>query len=463
MRSKLLTLAFCAAALVPLVAQSQFPSEPPKPGPPRDFRVPEPKRFTLGNGLQVAMVQWGQMPKVRASLVVRTGNAFEKANEVWLADLTGDLVREGTGTRTASEISRQAARMGGSLDISVGGDTTTIGGDVLSEFGPDYVTLLADVVRNPKFPASELDRLKANLSRNLAVALSQPQQLALQKFRAVLYGDHAYGRVFPTSEMIQGYSLDQVKAFYASNYGAGRTRLYIVGKFDEKAVEESVRKAFEGWTKGTAPAPEPAKPASTRSIHLIDRPGAPQSTIILGVPTIDPSSEDFIALTVADALLGGAFASRITKNIREDKGYTYSPYSELSTRYRDAYWAENADVTTAQTGPALKEIFAEIDGMQAQPPDAKELEGIKNYLAGTYVLRNSSRGGIAAQLLYVDLHGLPADYLNTYVKKVYAVTPQQVSEMAKKYVKDDEATIVIVGDRKVIDEQVKAFGKVSDK
>ncbi len=101
--------------------------------------------------------------------------------------------------------------------------------------------------------------------------------------------------------------------------------------------------------------------------------------------------------------------------------------------------------------------------MQAQPPDAKELEGIKNYLAGTYVLRNSSRGGIAAQLLYVDLHGLPADYLNTYVKKVYAVTPQQVSEMAKKYIKDDEATIVIVGDRKVIDEQLKAFGKVSDK
>jgi predicted Zn-dependent peptidase len=442
------------------VAAQQFPSEPPAPGQPRDFRVPEAKRFTLDNGLEVAMVQWGAMPKVRVTLSLRTGNAFEGAKEVWLADLTGNLMREGTTTRTATEISKEAARMGGSLDISIGGDTTTIGGDVLSEYGASYATLVADVVRNPKFPAAELDRLKADMMRNLAVSLSQPQQLALQKFRAVLYGDHPYGRVFPTDEMIKSYTLDQIKQFYASTYGAGRSRLYVVGNFDPAAMESSIRKGFEGWTKGTPAAPERPKPASQRSVYLIDRPGAPQSTIVLGVPTIDPSNEDFVTLTVMDALLGGAFASRITRNIREDKGYTYSPYSELSTRYRDTYWAENADVTTAHTGASLKEIFAEIDRLQAQPPDEKELAGIKNYLAGTYVLQNSSRGGITAQLQYVDLHGLPADYLNTYVKRVYAVSPQQLTEMAKKYLKDDQATIVIVGDRKAIEEQVKGFGEI---
>ena len=111
----------------------------------------------------------------------------------------------------------------------------------------------------------------------------------------------------------------------------------------------------------------------------------------------------------------------------------------------------------------MKEIFAEIDRLQSTPPDARELEGIKNYLAGTYILQNSSRGGIAGQLQYVDLHGLPADYLTTYVKKVHAVTPQQVTEMAKKYLLDDQATIVIVGDRKVIEEQVKSFGTIVDK
>lgn len=463
MKIKLLAVALIAALVASVAAQDQFPSEPPKPGEPRDFRVPEPKRFTLDNGLQVAMVQWGNMPKVRVTLAVRSGNAFEKENEVWLADLTGDLMREGTATRTATEISREAARMGGALTVSVGVDTTTIGGDVLSEYGAPYAALVADVLRNPRFPASELDRLKANMSRNLAVSLSQPQQVALQKFRDVLYGDHPYGRVFPTNEMIKGYTLDQIKGFYSSTYGAARSRLYVVGNFDPVAVEASIRKAFEGWTKGTPPTTPPAKPQSSRSVYLIDRPGAPQSTIILGMPTIDPSDEDFIPLTVMDALLGGAFASRITRNIREDKGYTYSPYSELSTRYRDAYWAENADVTTAQTGASLKEIFAEIDRLQAQPPDPKELEGIKNYLAGTYVLQNSSRGGITAQLQYVDLHGLPADYPNTYVKRVYAVTPQQVTEMAKKYLKDEQATIVIVGDRKAVEEQVKGFGKVVEK
>ena len=463
MRSRFLIAAAMLGAVMSLAAQGQFPSEPPKPGAPRDFRVPEPKRFTLDNGLQVTLVQWGNMPKVRFTLSLRTGNAFEKANEVWLADLTADLMREGTLTRTASQISQEAARMGGALDVSVGADATTIAGDVLSEFGAHYAALVADVVRNPKFPASELDRLKANMSRNLAVSLSQPQQLALQKFRAVLYGDHPYGRVFPTNEMIQGYTLDQIKQFYASTYGAGRARLYVVGNFDPSAVEASIRKAFDGWTKGTTPAAATPKPVSTRAVYLVDRPGAPQSTIILGMPTIDPSSDDFVALTVMDALLGGAFASRITKNIREDKGYTYSPYSELSARYRDAYWAENADVTTAQTGPSLKEILSEIDRLQAQPPDAKELEGIKNYLAGTYVLQNSSRGGITAQLQYVDLHGLPATYPNTYVKKVYSVSPQQVSELARKYLQDDQATIVIVGDRKVIEEQVKGFGKIIEK
>jgi zinc protease len=459
----LLISTIIVAAGVTGTTQAQFPSEPPKPGAPKDFRVPAPKRFTLDNGLEVALVQWGNMPNVRVTLNVRTGNAFEKADEVWLSDLTGDLIREGTPARNATQISREAARMGGALNISVGGDSTTVGGDVLSEFGAPMVELVADVVRHPRFPESELARLKANMSRNLAVSLSQPQQIALQKFRAVLYGDHPYGRVFPTDAMIQGFTIDQARKFYGATYGAGRSRLYVVGQFDVAAVEAAIRKSFAGWEKGTPASPQPPKPTTKRAVHLIDRPAAPQSTIILGVPAVDPSSADFVALTVMDALLGGAFASRITRNIREDKGYTYSPYSELSTRYRDTYWAQNADVTTVQTGLSLKEIFAEIDRLQKEPPSDAELRGIQNYLAGTYILQNSSRGGITAQLRYVDLHGLPASYPNTYVKQVYAVTPQRVTEVAKKYLQDDQATIVVVGDRKVIEEQLKAFGTIIDK
>ena len=206
----------------------------------------------------------------------------------------------------------------------------------------------------------------------------------------------------------------------------------------------------------TAPAP-----ATTRAVYIIDRPGAVQSSVIIGMPVIDPTSEDYVALGVMDALLGGSFGSRITRNIREDKGYTYSPYSEVSTRYRDAYWAQNAEITTKDTGPAIKEVFAEIDRLQAEPPSAKELAGIQNFIAGTFVLQNSSRGGITSQLAFMDLHGLPASYANEYVKKVYAVTPAKVTEVARKYLTDDLATIVVVGDRKAIEPQLTALGKIA--
>jgi zinc protease len=186
-----------------------------------------------------------------------------------------------------------------------------------------------------------------------------------------------------------------------------------------------------------------------------------QSTILLGMPVIDPSKPDYIPLAVTHTLLGGYFSSRITSNIREQKGYTYSPFSQISWRYRDAYWAEQADVTTAVTGASLKEIFGEIDRLQGEAPGATELRAVQSYMTGTFVLRNSTRAGIIAQLQYVDLHGLPSSYVNDYVSKVTAVTPADVQRMAKTYIQDDKATIVVVGDKKVIEEQVTPFAKTN--
>ena len=185
-----------------------------------------------------------------------------------------------------------------------------------------------------------------------------------------------------------------------------------------------------------------------------------QSTVILGMPVIDPSNPDWIPLQVTNTLLGGFFSSRITANIREAKGYTYSPNSAVTPRNHDAYWAEIADVTTAVTGPSLKEIFYEIDRLQGEAPSDKELAGIKSYMAGTFVLQNSSRPGIIGQLAFVDLQGLPDDYLNRFVANVNAVTAAKVQETAKKDLPDDKATIVIAGDRKVIEDQVKPYGTI---
>ena len=433
---------------------------PPAAGTPKDFTIPAPKKFTLSNGMKVTLVPYGTVPKVTVDLAVLGGNATEGAKEVWLGDLTGTWMREGTTTRTATQISESAARMGGSLDVDVGANMTRVFGDSLSDFGPEMVRLVADVARSPSFPAAELPRLKADMVRQLSIALARPQQIALEKFRSLMYPGHAYGRLFPTPETVQGFTEAQVRTYYGANFGAGRAHLYVAGVFDPAAMEASIRDAFGSWKAGTPVTFVVPSPQSGRFIHLIDRPGAVQSTIVMGLPVVDPSKPDFVPLLVMNNLLGGYFSSRITSNIREAKGYTYSPFSQVSVRFRDAYWAQNADVTTNVTGPSLKEIFFEMDRLRREPPTADEMKAVQNYMAGVFVLQNSSRAGIIGQLEFVDLHGLPDDYLSGYVRRVYAVTAQDVQKMAQKYIQDNKTTIVVVGDRKVIEEQLKPYGMI---
>ncbi len=454
-----LLLSCCILFAATTLAQKQTP---PEGGKPKDFSLPAKQTFTLDNGLKATLVSYGTLPKVTVRVVVGVGNINEAAEEVWLSDLTGDLMKEGTTSRSAEDIAREAARMGGDINISVTQNQTSISGDVLSEFGPEVVELLADIAQNPLIPEKELGRLKNDRLRQLSIERAQPRPMVLERFLKVMYPDHPYGRLYPTQEMIQNYSLEKIQKFYSSNFGASRTRVYVAGRFDPKGVEAAIRKAFGGWARGSEPEVTLPKPVTKRAIYLIDRPGAAQSTIYMGLPTIDPSKPDYLPLLVTNSLLGGSFASRITSNIRENKGYTYSPFSTVSVRYRDAYWAEIADVTTDVTGPSLKEIFFEIDRLQSEPPSQEELKGIQNYLAGTFVLNNSSRGGIIGQLAFLDLHGLGDSYLTDYVKNVYSVAPKNVQRIAQTYIRDKEMTIVIAGDRKKIAGQVAAYGTVVD-
>jgi predicted Zn-dependent peptidase len=252
-----------------------------------------------------------------------------------------------------------------------------------------------------------------------------------------------------------------VRAFHAANYGARRATLYVVGQFDAAAVERAAREAFASWAPGAAPTVRPPTPKTERSVTLLDRPGAVQSTVNLGVPVADPSNPDYTRLEVTNALLGGSFGSRITTNIREQKGYTYSPYSTLSPRYRSAYWAEVADVTTDKTGASLTEIFGEVDRLRREAPPAPELRGIQNYLAGTFTLRNGSRGGVAGQLQFLDVHGLPDSYLTGYVGRVMAVTPEEVRGTAERWLAPERMTLVVVGDKKTVEPQVAPFGRTT--
>jgi predicted Zn-dependent peptidase len=257
--------------------------------------------------------------------------------------------------------------------------------------------------------------------------------------------------------MLKSYTIAQVKDFYTRNFGAARAHVYIVGVYDESQMERAVRDAFAAWPAGSAPTIKPPAPHRGRSVTLLDRPAAVQSTIMLGLPVPDPTSKDRTALEVTDALLGGTFGSRITTNIRENKGYTYSPFSYIGTHYHDAYWVQQADVTTKFTGASLKEIFGEIDRLQKEAPGTSELDGIKNNMIGLFTLQNGSRGGIVTQLEEADLQGLGGDYLSGYVKRVLAVTPSDVQRTTATYLKPDEMTLVVVGDKATVAEQLAPY------
>ena len=449
---------FAVAVLAPVVVISAQKKEtPPAPAPAKDFVIPAPKRFTLANGMPVTMVPFGQVPKVTVRLVVDAANVHETKDQVWLADLTGNMLREGTTALTGTEVAREFAAMGGQLGVAVGPDTMSVSSDVLSDHGVQALQLIADVAAKPRFPDSELARVKANMTRDLAIQKSSPQSVAQEKFYELLFGDHPYGRLFPTETMLSGYTLDQVRTFHREHYIAARSRLYIAGVFDAAAIEAGVRKAFEAWPAGAAKAMPTPPAGKTGGFALLDRAGAPQSTVMLGLKVPDPAQADWIALEVTDSLLGGSFASRIVANIREQKGYTYSPNSALNSHPGHAHWVEVADVTTNVTGASLKEIFFEIDRLRKEAPPAEELQGIKNNLAGVFVMQNASRAGVLGRLAFVDQYKLGDKYLAEYVKRVMAVTPADVQRIASQYLTPDKMTLVVVGDTKTVKEQVAPY------
>jgi zinc protease len=450
-------LAIAMLAASTLGAQATTREQPPPLGTPKPLLLPPKHEITLANGMKVTLVRFGTVPKVSVYCDVRTGHIDEKSNEVALSEVAGEMLREGTATRSATQIEQQVGGMGGSLSISVDDDDSSIGGTVLSEHGPEMVKLVADVVRNPLMPESELARVVATKARGVAISRSQPQPTAREQFLKTLYGDHPYGRVFPTDAMLKSYTIAQVKDFYTRNFGAARAHVYIVGVYDEAQMERAVRDAFTAWPAGSAPTIKPPAPHRGRSVTLLDRPAAVQSTIMLGLPVPDPTSKDRTPLEVTDALLGGTFGSRITTNIRENKGYTYSPFSFIGTHYHDAYWVQQADVTTKFTGASLKEIFGEIDRLQKEAPRTPELDGIKNNMIGIFTLQNGSRGGIVTQLEQADLQGLGSDYLSGYVKRVLAVTPSDVQRMTATYLKPSEMTLVVVGDKATVAEQLAPY------
>ena len=459
MNTRLLVLV-CSGALMSLTASAQTTAKqvPPAPGPARPFHLAQRTHYVLPNGMQVNLLPFGTLPKVSIEVDVAAGKVNEDSQHVDLSAITAELMAEGTSTHTGEELARQAGDMGAKLSASGGTYNSSFSIDVLSPKAADAIALLADVIEHPAFPAKDMERLRTDHLRARATSLADPNFLARQKFAQVMYGDQPYGRMLPTEAMLKSYTLADVQGFYNGNFGAQRAAIYVVGRFDEAAVRAAIAKGFDDWARG--PAVEAPVQTASAGAHFafVDQAGAAQSNVIFGIPVADVASPDTVPLLVMNSLLGGSFGSRITSNIREQKGYTYSPYSYMSQAYGTNVWSENAAITSASTGPALDEIVKEIKRLQDAPPSATELRDIQHYKDGVFVLRNSDRSGILGNLSFVDFHHLSDDYFTGFVSRVDAVTPEQVQDMARKYLKTDGMTLVVVGDPAVAKPQLGSFG-----
>lgn len=443
-----------ASLSVPAVAQDYPPQ--PAVGAPKPFTVPASETYRLPNGMRVTLIPYGIIPKAVVSLRVEAGGLNE-GEDVWLSNLVTQMLREGAGGRSGSDIAEAAAGMGGSLNVGTGRHETSLTLNVLSEHADDAVRLIGDVAMRPDFPASELDRIREGLLRTAAVAKSQPQPLAEAALANAYYGAHPYGRLYPTDAQLKSYTLDDVRQFYAANFGAKRARLYIAGRFDEAAVKAAIEQAYSSWAPGPDRLSLPPQPQAGPKLLLVDRPGAPQSTIRVAFPAPAAGAADDLGFRVSNALLGGSFNSRITKNIREQKGYTYSPFSGITFNAGEALWAFNADVTTDVTGPALKEVLGEIKRLQTEAPGEAEAAGTRTYLAGLFVLQNASPAGLVNSLANRDIHGLPADWLENYVPGILAVDAANLQALARQRLPLERATIVVVGDLAKVEPQLRAL------
>ncbi|MBI3400686.1 MAG: insulinase family protein [Acidobacteria bacterium] len=421
---------------------------------------------TLPNGLRVIVARQDAVPKVSITLTVLSGYSSDPADLTGLANFTADAIQEGTKTRTSREIRRDVFGMGGSLSSNVSQDFSSLSARSLAEFSPRLIELLADVVMNPVLPADEIAILKQQRMQNAAQSKSSPQFLANREFRRALFGNHPYARTSETEESIQAITRDKLVAFHRDHYRPNNAFVIIVGAVEPNAAIAAVEKAFGAWTKGEVPKPAfaapPAPSATTgRHVYFIQRPNSIQSSIAMGNLVVKRSDPRWYELALGNSMFGGAFNSRIVRNIREEKGYTYSPGSTL-TGFADAgFYRFTADVRNEVTGATLTEVFKEIDKFRADGSEPDELQGSKSYLRGLFPVQTATQAGLAATLNNVYVFDLPKDYTETYRAKIASVTAAQVKGAASTLLGSENSVIAIVGDWAKVKDQLGAFTNIT--
>jgi predicted Zn-dependent peptidase len=350
--------------------------------------------------------------------------------------------------------------MGSDLSSGAGADTSVISFGGLVDFSNDLLGLVSELAQQASFPADEFERERRQLVEGLRIERTTPGFLAGERLRRVLYGSHPYGTISPTEEQVTGYRIELLKDFYQKYYRPGNALLVMVGDFSPQTMMAQIERVFGSWSSGPVEgAPDPALPeVQGRRVYLVHLPGSVQTQILIGNRAITRKHPDWLKLTLANSIYGGAFNSRLVMNIREQKGYTYSPRSGAHPLRQHGYFSIGAAVRNDVVAATLTEIFYEIDRMRSTPVGEEELDDARNYLTGIFSLGLATQDGLAGQLATSTLEKLPDDYLETYRDRVLKLTSADVLEAAQKYFDSAHAQIVIVGDRAQIESQAALFG-----
>lgn len=438
-----------------LQAQEDFRKNAPKGGPAPKIELKDAKSFELDNGLKVILVEDDRLPKVNFQLTIDVP-AFMAGDKTGVSSITGQLMRAGTTKKSKAELDEAVDFIGAVLNVGSSG----IFASSLTKHTDDLLGMMQEVLLMPSFAQEEFDKIKQQTLSALAFNQNDPNAIASRVSDVVFYGtDHPYSE-FETEETIGNIALEDTKAYYNTYFKPNRSYLVIVGDIKESKAKSLAKKYFGGWEKGTVKEETFATPAApaTREVKFVDKPDAVQSVINIGYPLdLKPGHPDAIKVRVLSTILGGYFRSRLNNNIREDKGYSYGVGGSISSGRLVGNFTAGGSVRNSVTDSAIVEFLKEIELLTKEAPGEKELDLVKNVITGNFAKGMESPQSTASYALNVARYNLPKDYYKTYLTRMDALTPADILATAKKYLKPDNAYIVVVGKQDEVADKLGRF------
>ncbi|MFN2492413.1 MAG: M16 family metallopeptidase, partial [Pyrinomonadaceae bacterium] len=336
---------------------------------------------------------------------------------------------------------------------------TTVAASSLSTFSDDILELMADVALRPVFPENEVELAKQNTKESLKQQRAQPSFLASEMVARVMFGQHPYSVTAPTPDSIDATTREQLVEFHRSKFVANNAVFLVSGDVQHDSILKRIEGLFGNWQTGVIAGDNfPPPPMRTsRAAYVVDRPGSAQANIVIANTGMTRTSPNYFPMLVMHTVLGANASSRLFMNLREDKGYTYGAYSSLDARRTAGTFRATAEVRTSVTGDSLKEFFSELNRIRNEPVSQKEIADAKSYLTGVFPIRLETQEGLIDQLVQIKMFGLQDNYLEIYRNRIQAVTIEQIQEVAEKYVRPDQAAIVIVGDGSQLFDQVTPY------